>query len=473
MSSRDLLIIVFCAVRQCAAVPLVASQPSPPNFVFVLGEGHGWSSTSVQMDDAVADSKSRFVRTPNMEKLAQAGMRLASFYAPSPRCTPSRATYLTGRSPAELHMTFVGEGKSDTGGDSGRKLLPPRCILELPEATTTVAELLKGAGYATAHLGKWHLGRVSPTRHGFDESDGATSNGGPDNVANPHPKQLYGMTERGMKFIERQTKAGKPFFLQLSHYASRQGGDSTSAARAAVRSWGAALSERDSAEAAATFDLDIAFGMLLKKLDELGIAHNTYVIFTTDHGTPGKNPPLTGGKGGVWEGGLRVPCIIRGPGIKPGACSRVIASGADLFPTIAALAQIRTRLPDAVEGGNLLPVLTGGEEVVKRPRAEFVVHFPHYDRDSAGPASAILLGDYKLIRFYETGATRLFSLNDDPGERNDLAARMPVKAQELDHRLSAYLNAVKSQMPTDNPDYDPRMAPTGGHQRKGPAYRSG
>jgi arylsulfatase A len=195
-----------------------------PNFVVILGEGHGWASTAVQMDDAVPQSKSDVVRTPNFEKLAAAGMRFANFYASSPRCTPSRAALFTGISPAQLHMTFVGEGKGDTGDDPGRKVIPPRCTLELPEQTTTIAEVLRRAGYATAHFGKWHVGRVSPARHGFDESDGATNNGGPDNVANPHPEQLYGMTERGMDFMARQVRAGKPFYLQLSHHASRKRG---------------------------------------------------------------------------------------------------------------------------------------------------------------------------------------------------------------------------------------------------------
>ena len=316
-----------------------------PNFVVILGEGHGWSSTSVQMDDAVPASKSTLVRTPNFEKLAQGGMRFANFYAPSPRCTPSRAAIFTGESPAQLHMTFVNEGRKDSGGNPNGRVITPSASTELPTNETTIAELLRRAGYATAHFGKWHVGRVSPSQHGFDESDGPTNNGGPDDVANPHPKQLYGMTERGMDFMTRQAKAGKPFYLQLSQYASRQGGDASPAALAAVKGWGGNLSERENAEAAADLDLDIAFGMVLKKLDDLDIANKTYVIFTADHGSPGRNPPLSGGKGTVSEGGLRVPFIIRGPGIQAGACSRTCAVGEDLFPTIAALAQVSEPLP--------------------------------------------------------------------------------------------------------------------------------
>jgi arylsulfatase A-like enzyme len=194
------------------------------------------------MDDGLANSRSTLLRTPHLERLAAGGMRFANFYAPSPRCTPSRAALLTGISPARLHMTFVGEGKGDSGGsDGGHALIPPRCVLELPDQATTIAEVLRRAGYATAHFGKWHLGRVSPTQHGFEETDGATHNGGPDNVDNPHPKELYGMTERGANFITRQVQAGKPFYLQLSHYAARKGGAASPQALAAAQELGAGL----------------------------------------------------------------------------------------------------------------------------------------------------------------------------------------------------------------------------------------
>ncbi len=453
---RRLLWFLNLSVAALLAAPVHAATAQPPNFVFILGEGHGWSSTSVQMDAAVSASKSAFVRTPNLEKLAAGGMRFASFYAPSPRCTPTCAAIFTGKSPAQLHMTFVGEGKQDSGGNPNGRVISPVASLELAASETTIAELLKQAGYATAHFGKWHVGRVSPSQHGFDESDGPTNNGGPDNVANPHPRQLYGMTERGLDFVARQVKAGKPFYLQLSHYASRQGGDASPEALAAVKSWGGNLGESEVAEAAATLDLDLAFGRVLKRLDELGIAGNTYVIFTTDHGTPGRNPPLAGGKGTVSEGGLRVPFIIRGPGIPSGVCSYVRATGEDLFPTIAALAQVRAPLPRGIEGGSLVSVLTNaGRGTVQRPREEFIVHFPHYDKDALGPASAIYLGDFKLIRAYETGALRLFNLAKDPGERHHLARELPDKVKELDQRLTEYLTAMNAQMPKPNPNYDP------------------
>ncbi|MBI5819667.1 MAG: sulfatase [Verrucomicrobia bacterium] len=457
--------IVTLSVAAALSAPLPAATSQRPNFVFILGEGHGWSSTSVRMDDAVAESKSSYARTPNFEKLAQTGMRLANFYAPSPRCTPSRATFFTGKSPAQLHMTFINEGKRDGDVPANSRMLPPPSSTELPTSETTIAALLKRAGYATAHFGKWHVGRIDPKEYGFDASDGPTGNGGPDNVDNPHPKQLFGMTERGMEFMTRQVRAGKPFYLQLSHYASRHGGDARPESVATVKGWG--VGARDAGTAAADLDLDTAFGMVLKKLDELGIANNTYVIFTTDHGTPGKNPPFTGGKGTVSEGGLRVPFIIRGPGIRPGACSHVRTVGADVFPTIAELARVSGPLPKGVEGGSLASVLANaGNGTVKRPREEYVVHFPHYDKDAVGPASATQLGDFKLIRVYETGALELFNIAKDPGERRDLAQQMPDKVKELDQRLTDYLTSVNAQMPTKNPNYDPSK-PTSEPKRGG------
>jgi arylsulfatase A-like enzyme len=330
--------------------------------------------------------------------------------------------------------------------------------MELAAGEVTIAQLLQRAGYATAHFGKWHCGRANPREHGYAENDGANGTGGPDDSDNPNPKQLFLTTERGIDFMARQAQAGKPFYLQLDHYAARRGGAARPESVALAKSWGP--DERDLETAAADWDLDLAFGMLLKKLDDLGIASNTYVIFTTDHGTPGRNPPFAGGKGTVSEGGLRVPFIIRGPGIKAGVCSRVRIVGADIFPTMAELAHINGTLPKGIEGGSFAGVLAnGGTGVVKRTREEYVIHFPHYDKDEIGPASALYLGDFKLIRVYETGALKLFNIAKDPGERHDLAREMPDKVKELNQRLTNYLTAVNAQMPSPNPNYDPSKPP--------------
>ena len=436
---------------------LVASAPGKPNFIFIQGEGKGWTSTSVRMDPDVPQSRNDYFRTPSLERLAADGMRFVNFYAPSPRCTPSRAAYFTGKSPAKLGMTMVGQ----RSGPNVR-LVEPRPTLEMPVEETTIAEVLRDSGYATAHFGKWHVGRRSPTEHGFDETDGPNNNGGPENVQHPNPKQAYGITESGLRFIEAKAKAGQPFYIQMSHYGGRDLADARESTHRIVSGWAAShgRDDREIGVAAVIYDMDITIGMILDKVDELGIADETYVFYTTDHGTPGSgNHPLTRGKGTVWEGGLRVPLFFRGPGIEPGSVSRVRTTGMDLVPTVADLAGVADKLPRDVEGGSLAAVLTGnGRGAVSRPREEIVFHFPHYDFDPLGPASAILLDDYKLIRFYEDLAKpRLFNIVDDPYERNDLSPTMPERADALERLLDAYLASVDAELPSINADFDPNQ----------------
>lgn len=437
----------------------MAAPSSPPNFVVIMAEAQGWSNTSIAMDDRIPASKSTIFTTPAVERLARDGMRFAYGYALSPRCTPSRAALFTGRSPASLHMTYVGVGRD--GGPVRTALIPPEPELELPDSTVTVGELLKRVGYTTAHFGKWHVGRVSPSQHGFDESDGATNNGGPENVASPNPKQAYGMTERGIAFMTKASKAGKPFYLQLSHYPNqerKEGG-------------GGGRQDRGTAKAEAD-EIDQTVSLVLDAVDRLGLTGRTYVIYTADHGAQGRvgNAPLSGGKGAVLEGGLRVPFLIRGPGVAPNVCSRVPVTACDILPTIAELAAVPGPLPTGVEGGSLVPVLRdgAGRGSVARPREELVFHFPHYDLGNGGPASALLLGGYKLIRNYETGTRRLYDLERDPGEAHDLTPSLPAKSAELDARLTAYLKDVAAQMAKPNPNYDPSKAPDpSGDDRRG------
>lgn len=440
----------FLFLPLLAAVAITAgAAESQPNFVVIMAEAQGWAQTSVQMDDRVPESKSRFFQTPAVERLAREGMRFTFGYAASPRCTPSRAAVFTGRSPAALHMTYVGAGREE--GPVRTALITPEPLLELPTDTITVAELLKPLGYTSAHFGKWHVGRTDPARHGFDASDGPTSNGGPDNVASPNPKQAYGMTERGIAFMKRAQQAGKPFYLQLSHYPNQE------------RKEGGGARDRDTARADSD-EIDKTVMQLLAALDSLGLAKDTFVFYTADHGGQGRNgnAPLSGGKGAVTEGGLRVPFLVRGPGIFANVCSRVPTAGFDILPTIAALAGSTTPLPAGVEGGSLGSVLRdpAGRGVVSRAREELVFHFPHYDLGNGGPATAILLGGYKMVRNYETGARRLYDLERDPGESRDLSPGQPELVAELTARLDAYLKDVSAQMAAENPNYDPAKAPS-------------
>ena len=451
-----------------------ATRSGQPNFVVIVGEGAGWNSTSVPMDDGVPGSKSDFLQTPNLARIASEGMRFANFYAASARCSPSRAAIFTGKSPAQLHMTFVNDGRRRDGGagpDPGRRLVETVALMELPAGEATIGDVLKRAGYATAHFGKWHVGRVSPAQHGFDESDGPNGNEGPGRNENPNPGEAFALTERGVAFMDKQAKAGKPFYLQLSHYPGRRGEeDARPETYAAVRQRAVGLDSRRAAAAAMIEDMDTTIGLVLKRIDELGIGNNTYVIYTTDHGAIGRgaNLPLAGGKGTLLEGGIRVPLLVRGPGIKPGACSHVPATDVDLLPTIAAIARVSEPLPKGVEGGSLVSVLAdAGRGAVIRPREELFFHFPHYDQGNDGPESAVILGNEKLIKTYETGALHLYDLSKDYSEQHDLTGETPQRVADLDRRLSDYLKEINAQMPTQNPEYDPSK-PASLPERRGP-----
>lgn len=430
-----------------------------PNFVFILGEGQGWTSLSTQMERDNPRSKSDFFHTPNLDRVAAEGMRFSRFYAPSPRCTPSRATYFTGISPAALRMTFV----NIKGGAAAAEFTG-----SLPTATVTIAERLKPAGYATAHFGKWHVGRPAPEDHGFDVSDGATGNSDQFRSPNPNPKQFHLTAQKGIAFMTENVRAGRPFYLQLSHYPGRSALDAKPETVEFMRQRTGNRDPRFLTAAAVALDADTATGQVLDAIERLGIEDNTYFIYTADHGTPGRNGLLNSGKGSVYEGGLRVPLIIRGPGVRANTFADALAVGADLYPTISDLAGVTSPLPKRVEGGSLKSILhNSGQGSVTRPNPEYVVHFPHYDHDPAGPASAIYLGDHKLIHHYATGRNLLFNLRSDIGERNDLAAQHPAKVAELVRQLNEYLLTVNAAFPTIDPNREvTRRKPKGDKPRK-------
>ncbi len=449
------------------APPAFSQEKLPPNIVFILADDLGWTGLSVPSHPEIAESGSDFYRTPRLAALARQGMAFSQAYSPGPMCTPSRAALLTGKSPAQLRVTSPGRPKKAV---PYQKLVQPAHVMGLPTDETTIAEILKQRNYVSAHFGKWHLSNGGPGRHGFDVHDGETANAGPGAYEDPNPKDVFGITRRAITFMTAQAQAKKPFYLQLSHYAVHEPhlalGETMS--KAAKRPRGRRHS--DVTYAAMTEDLDAGTGLLLEKIDELGIADNTYVVFTSDNGAAGgrrakrgENLPLAGGKGTLKEGGIRVPLICRGPGVKSGVyCSQGV-TGVDLFATFCQWAGIRD-LPDCVEGTSLVPLLTGRGTFRRTPK-ELVFHYPHYALGvDQVPMSALILGDYKVLRMYETGTTHLYNLSDDIGEARDLAKKMPDKARELSRRLDAYLGRVKAQLPTRNPDYDPN-AP---RQRAGP-----
>jgi arylsulfatase A len=465
-----------------AAKP-AATAKTPPNFIFIQAEATGWSSTSVDMDGEPPSHARPAGLTPNLEKLAADGMRFSDFYASCPRCTPSRASFVTGISPAKLHMTYQNEGgnsrreQGNGGGYTLLKMVPPEVEEYIPKGVKTTADWLKELGYTSAHFGKWHAGRADPKANGFDASDGPNSNQGPERGTAPNPKQATVITDKGIAFMRDAVKAGKPFYVQISHYGFGSEEEATPESLEVARKLVPGVSGKPLGAIAGQHDMDLQLAHVRAALVELGIADNTYIFFSADHGAQGggggggggrggrnaANPPFSGAKGSVSEGGIRVPFIVVGPGVPAGVISRVRATGMDLVPTLRDLAGKRIEKaadPDAqtaVEGGSLAPVLksageNAGKGTVARTREEIVIHFPHYDLNNGGPASAIYLGDHKLVRNYDAGTVKLYDIAKDRAESNDLAASMPERVKELEAKLDAYLKAIKAPMATPAKD---------------------
>ncbi len=429
-----------------------------PNIIFILTDDMSWTGTSVQIDEQVAASKSDFYQTPNIEKLASQAMSFSAAYAPGPMCTPSRAGILTGKTPAELHMTTPGGGRAQ----SYQKLLSADFVRDLPTTKITIAEALKTQGYVTAHLGKWHLGRSNPGDHGFDVHDGATQN--TSNGTDDNPKDVFGITDRAIDFMEEQAEAGKPFYLQLSHYAVHTPIESLEISRKKFQALEPGDRHHSVEYAAMTWDLDTSIGTLLNKIDELGLTKNTYVVLMSDNGGPGnrrqsQNLPLAGGKGSLYEGGIRVPLMVRGPGIEAGSFCRESVTGCDLLPTFCEWAKVPNQ--EKIEGTSLAPLLAGKDSDFQRSEKALLFHYPHYGLGPIQkPQSAIIAGEYKLIRDLESGDLQLFDLKNDLTESTNIAKKNPEKTEQLATLLDQRLAEVDAQMPTENPDYDPSKEQT-------------
>ncbi len=413
---------------------------SRPNILFIVADDQGWNDLSVPMHDGLSGSKSDYYRTPNIERIAENGMRFSSAYAAAPMCGPSRSALHVGKSAAQIVY-------ADTAD-------------EVEAASMTIGEMMQSAGYATAHFGKWSPGPPATGLEFYDESDGAQGNGG-GNINEPgNPKDIFGITQRAIAFIETSVAAGKPFYMQLSHFAPHMG---IHALEETIEEWQSVTPgtvHSDPAYAAMTENLDTGIGMVLDKLHDLGVEENTYVIYTSDHGqaiNASTNLPLAHGKGTLWEGGMRVPFIASGPGIMPGTISDTRIVSLDLFPTFAELAGITESLPDDLEGGSLVPALSGGESEVRRAREELVFHFAQPSgQPNSRAASSFYLGDYKLLKFYDTGELLLFDITEDPSEQNDLADSMPARVENMHTRLTSYLDAVNATIP------DPSTSGAGG-----------
>lgn len=446
----------------------------PWNFVVVLIDDMGWTDLGCY--------GSTFYRTPNIDRLAAGGMRFTNAYSACTVCSPSRASLLTGQYPARLRVTDWIPGLTPPGV----RMRIPEWNRHLPLEEVTIAELLKPRGYATASVGKWHLGGAehAPEKQGFDRNVAGTELGwttsffSPYKIANlsdgpPGEYLTDRLTGEALKFLDETQ--GKPFFLYLPHFAVHT--PIQAKADVADRYRGAAARPGQSHSypeyAAMVESVDDSVGAVMKKLTAMSVADRTVVIFTSDNGGViarphiTSNEPLRGEKGTHYEGGVRVPLIVHWPGaIQPGSVSAVPAMGIDIFPTIADIAGLP--LPPKIDGLSLAPVLRGTGGVVRRA---LYWHYPHYNFHQnlapLHPGGAMRKGSYKLIEHYEDGRLELYDLEKDPGERRDLAASMKERAAELQREFAAWRKSAGAQMPTpDSEGFNPAATETWMRERR-------
>ena len=474
MNWKLTLLIVFVCVLNLTA-------GESPNIVLILADDQGWTGTSVRMDNQIPGSASDLYKTPSLERLASQGMKFSNGYAPAPNCSPTRMSIQTGMTAARLGATDI-ISVVPRGGRAGgfytryyvnKPLVVPLPISDLPDEEITIAEMLKqhNANYQTAHFGKWHMGGGSPSQHGYDQHSGTTSNQ-EGRAGEPDPKRTSEVTRQATDFMKQQVDQGKPFFVQVSYYAVHT---PILAKKKTIDQYAQARSRQhlNRGYAAMTDELDQGLGAILDQIDELKIDKNTYVIYTSDNGgevsegTITNNVPLAKGKTHVWEGGIRVPFIVRGPGIASGTQSDVPAVGYDILPTIAQWIGVQRGLPDSLDGGSLADVLRqAGKGTVKRGTESLIWYYGAYrNHKHVTPEAAIRRGPHKLIWEIESDAARLFDLSLDIAETTDLARFRPEIAREMKRELKAYLAKVGAKLPTRNPDYDPTKDP--GLQRSG------
>ena len=424
---------------------------SSPNFILVLADDQGWNGTSVKMMYNESGSKSDYFETPNLELLSQKGMRFSDAYASAPVCAPSRYSIQFGKTPARISLIRVGMNTDHIDHEG---------FVSIPKALKKVNKQ-----YRTAHFGKWGMGS-NPSILGYDESDGPTKNkdGNFDNdksqwehVLKNDPKNIFSLTSKAVEFISSSKKEKRPFFLQISHYAVHSNIESKEKSFDLFSDKPKGIYHKNLGFAAMTYDLDESLGILLKKIKEFGLEDNTYIIYMSDNGSvpniPGAkkyeksyNYPLSRGKWDAFEGGIRVPLIIAGPGIKSGSESSIPVSGSDLLPTIIDLAGSKTIKLKEIDGGSFASILLNkNNENINRPVDAIFFHVPYKNGIAIKrPHSAIRKDDYKLIKFQDDKSLLLFDLVNDKMEQFNLANQKPEKLKELEELLDNYLVEVNA-----------------------------
>lgn len=455
-----------------AAITLVSLTPCAqaadrPNVILIVSDDLGWADLGCY--------GSTFHRTPELDRLAAGGVRFSQAYAACPVCSPTRAALMTAKHPARLHLTDWLPGRPDM---PSQRLLRPPLRQQLPLEEVTIAEVLHDAGYATRHIGKWHLGGAGfdPTKQGFDVSLAGDARGSPPSYFAPFgkgervipdlaeaPEGEYltdRLTNEALRFIDDHHS--RPFFLYLPHYAVHTPLAAKPELQAGYPAWdGTAHGRQENPIYAAMLEsVDQGVGRIVQRLDELKLTERTLVIFTSDNGglatregphTPSTiNSPLREGKGWLYEGGVRVPLIVSWPGhIEPRVDETPVWS-ADL--PVTALALCGQKFPTPVDGDDLSALLLARTPL---PPRELYWHYPHYANQGSRPGGSVRDGDWKLIEFYDTGRRELFNLANDLSEGKHLAEEHPEQVERLAAKLDAWRREADVQMPRPNPNYLP------------------
>lgn len=448
--------------------------------MLILADDLGWADLGCYGAD--------LHETPHLDQLAREGVRFTHACAPAPVCTPTRAALLTGQASARLRMTVWSEGSLDPPRD--RRLLEAPSQHDLPHAQTTLARHLQAAGYLTALVGKWHLGDANhgPETHGFDVNIGGTHWGAPYSFFWPYrgsgrfggefryvPHLEFGrpgeyltdrLTDEALRVLEHA--GDQPFFLYLAHHAPHTPIEAkTNDVAHFQEKLRPGLNHQHAGYAAMVRSLDESVGRVLARLEARGLANNTLVVFTSDNGgyigvdsRTGRrvtsNAPLRSGKASLYEGGLRVPLLVRWPGVTPaGAVCREPVLLTDLFYTLLEAAGLPVPASLPRDGLSLAPLLKQPE--ARLPREALFFHYPHYyHAPRTTPVSAVRFGDWKLLEYFEDRRVELYNLKEDPGESTDLSLSRPEQAAEMRRRLDAWRQSVRAALPQTNPDYRPK-----------------
>jgi arylsulfatase A-like enzyme len=465
---------ILTTVALLAATSSLAASAAnrPRNILVFLADDYGYM-------DVGANNPKTFYETPNLDRLAAQGMRFTDGYAANPVCSPTRFSLVTGRYPTRAGITNWLPGRRIERFDNA----PLALQMELAE--TTIAEALKPAGYRTAFVGKWHLGEEEkfwPEAQGYDINVAGWSKGAPSSYFAPYknPRLEDGpvgehltmrLADETVKLLAQFKAEGKPFFLQHCFYDVHTPLQAPEDLVAKYRAKAERLGLKDefaderqyfvsvkgprkvrtvqchAVYAAMVESMDTAVGRILKQLDDLGLTNDTLVVFTSDNGglstsegLPTSNLPLRGGKGWVYEGGIREPFLIRMPGAaKPGTTCAVPVMSIDIFPTALDFAGVRLPANLTIDGRSLVPLLRGGPAP---DRDALFWHYPHYSNQGGFPGGAVRMGDWKLIENYEDGSVALYNLRDDLGEQRDLATQQAERVKAMRARLHAWYREV-------------------------------